>query len=157
MNGNEWERKLNTLLNQLDPKKFFFIKFPTPTTLRKINNKFCLVYSDKALCDFIGIYQGHFILIETKTINGKYWETRRLKFHQLEQLKLIASLGGISLILFYVEHIKKIIIFSINEYLDFIKSKQQNNIPWKQMMENKQPIEIKKEELKIFFQSVFLN
>ncbi len=156
MNGNEWERQLNKLLKQLDPKKFFFIKFPTPTRLKKKNNNFDLVYSDKALCDFIGINNGQFILIETKTINGKYWETRRLKKHQIEQLSLISNLNGISLIFFYVEHIEKIVIYSIEEYIYFIENQTLNNIPWRKIVENGDLVAIKKEDLEIFFQSILL-
>ena len=157
MNGNEWER---TLLKYLDNfcknEKCYFFKSQTPTIMRKINGKYTLVYSQKAICDFIGISNETFVLIEAKSINNKYWDTRRLKNHQKDQLLKIQKLGGISLIIFYIKLIDKVLIIPIDEYLLLKEETNRQNININILINNGKIVENKIDSVKKLFESIFL-
>ncbi len=97
----------------------FFIKSPTPMKMIHSNGKTIPVYSNKALCDFIGIYNSKFILIEAKNISTTRFEFSRLKEHQEKQLASIKRHGGVALIMFGVTIENIIVILEINDYLVF--------------------------------------
>lgn len=95
----------------------FFIKSPTPMKLIKSGEKTIPVYANKALCDFIGIYNSKFILIEAKNISTSRFEFNRLKEHQEKQLASIRRHGGIALIMFGITKENIIIVLDIDNYL----------------------------------------
>lgn len=120
--GIEFENAFNKELKKIEKEnKGFFIKSPTPMQKVLIDGKFKTIYSQKALCDFFGIVNKKFILIELKTISTKSFELRRLKNHQIKQLESIHKFGGISLIFFKIKNRENIILVEIQKYLDFIK------------------------------------
>ena len=117
--GKNFENKILTELDKLTKYNVaYFIKSPTPFRSVPSGNTYKLVYSAKALCDFVGIYKGLFILMEAKTISGASFSLNRLKDHQLEQLTKIKNLGGLSYIIFHIKRYDKNIALSINKYLE---------------------------------------
>ena len=42
------------------------------------------LYSSKALCDFVGIHNKKFILIECKEVSGDKFDSKRLKENQIK-------------------------------------------------------------------------
>lgn len=116
---------LNSLKNLEKNKLCYFIKSPTPHRLIKDkNNNYNFVYFDKSLCDFIGIYNEKFVLIEAKETSLDRFYIKRLKNHQLEQLIRINELGGMSYIIFYFWKHNKILSVKINDYLNLILDKK---------------------------------
>jgi len=118
----------NKLLKINKNEKGFFIKSPTPMKMININGKVVPIYANKALCDFVGIYNKKFILIESKNISGVRFEFKRLKDHQEKQLASIMRHGGISLIIFYLTLTHEIIILKIDKYLVFKSQTQKKSI-----------------------------
>jgi len=54
--GKKFENKILNELNQLSKKGLcFFIKSPTPIRTIPTSEGYKMVYSEKALCDFLGI------------------------------------------------------------------------------------------------------
>ncbi len=157
MTGNEWEKKLLKYLEKLClEKQCFFFKSQTPTIMKKINGKYTLVYSKKAICDFIGIYNEKFVLIEAKSINNQYWDTRRLKEHQKQQLKKIKKLKGISVIIFYIKIMDKVLIMTIDEYLDLLEINKKQNINIKILSNFGRISENNEKDIIELFKSIFL-
>lgn len=114
----KFENKILEKLNKLSKKEIcFFIKSPTPSRMIATKNGYKMTYTEKALCDFIGIYLGKFILIEAKEISGTRFNHERLKKHQVKQLSSIRKHGGYSFIFFNVKKINKIIGVKIDDYL----------------------------------------
>ncbi len=158
--GKRFENQIEELLNELDSisKKSLFFKSPIPTIMHKNKNGYQLVFSEKALCDFYGIYQKHFVLIEAKHISGKYWNTKRLKEHQIEQLIMIKRLGGLSQIWFSLSLKRNsLFIFDIDSYLKLINAENKINLNINFIIENAREIKKDSKELFIFFESTFLS
>ncbi len=97
----------------------FFIKSPTPMKMVHTDKGTIPVYANKALCDFVGIYNGKFVLIEAKNVTTSRFEFSRLKDHQEKQLASIKRHGGVSLIMFGLTQENAIVILEIDEYLVF--------------------------------------
>ncbi len=117
-NGKDFENKISKGLQKITKKELgFFIKSPTPMQMVPTTEGYIMTYANKALCDFIGIYQGKFILIEAKEISGTRFEFRRLKDHQLQQLSAIKKYGGYAWIYFNLIKLKKIVAVPIDSYL----------------------------------------
>ncbi len=158
--GKNFENQIEELLNELDSisKKSLFFKSPIPTIMHKNKNGYQLVFSEKALCDFYGIYQKHFVLIEAKHISGKYWNTKRLKDHQIQQLIEIKQLGGLSQIWFSLSLKRNsLFIFDIDSYLKLINQENKINLNINFIIENAKEIKKDSKELFIFFESTFLS
>ena len=118
----------NKLLKINKSEKGFFIKSPTPMKMINVNGKIVPIYSNKALCDFVGIYNKKFILIESKNISGVRFEFKRLKEHQEKQLASIKRHGGISLIIFFLVKTNELIILKIDNYLVFKSQTEKKSI-----------------------------
>ncbi len=129
MSGKNLE---NIILDQLkkisEREQGFFIKSPTPIKNININGKYKMIYSEKALCDFVGILNKKFILIEAKEVSGNRFDFRRLKDHQIKQLSSIQKYGGISIIVFHIKMIDKIVIVKIVDYLLYLNSTNKKSI-----------------------------
>ena len=106
----------------------FFIKSPTPIKMIANHGKIVPIYSNKALCDFVGIYNEKFILIETKNISGVRFEFKRLKDHQQKQLSAIKRHGGISILIFYLVKSYEMVILEIDKYLVFKSQTEKKSI-----------------------------
>ncbi len=118
--GRNLENEISKRLLKINKSgRGFFIKSPTPMKLVHVEGKSIPVYANKALCDFIGIYNSKFILIEAKNVNTTRFEFSRLKEHQEKQLASIKRHGGVSLIMFGVAKENAIVILEIDEYLVF--------------------------------------
>ncbi|NOQ50048.1 MAG: hypothetical protein GQ557_00080 [Mycoplasmataceae bacterium] len=116
--GRSFENKLSLALASLTKKELgFFIKSPTPIRLIIENNQQKVIHAQKALCDFIGIFNTKFILLEAKEITNKRFELKRLKAHQMKQLSKIKQFGGQGIIIFNCVSMKKVIAVSIDDYL----------------------------------------
>ncbi len=125
MNGKTFEKDIYNQLKILENKKIgFFIKSPTP--IKTINKK--IIFYEKALCDFIGILNNKFFIIEAKEISEKRFDFRRLKEHQIKQLKLIEKYGGISIIIFNIKIKNKIVLVRINKFLNEKKKSNKKSI-----------------------------
>lgn len=110
-------------------EKGFFIKSPTPIKKVITKKQEKIVYYQKALCDFVGIINKKFILLELKDISGNSFELRRLKQHQISQLQKIKKLGGESFILFRIKKEENlIVIVKIFDYLNFIEFNNKKSI-----------------------------
>ena len=158
--GPKWEKHIKELLDvtcDIHSNSCKFYKSPIPTVMRKQKNIFFLVYTEKALCDFYGIYNKRFILIEAKNISGKYWDKSRLKEHQINQLKMIDSLGGKSFIFFNIEDDDYFFIFEINNYLKNIESIKTRNVKRESIFNLGVKIKKDSKSLFLFFESTFLN
>ncbi len=157
--GKKFEKQIEELLNTLGKtsSKSLFFKSPIPTIMHKGRNGFQLVFSEKALCDFYGIYREKFVLIEAKHISGKYWNTKRLKNHQIQQLIKIKKLGGISQIWFSLSLKQNyLFVFNINEYLDLLSSEEKVNLNINFIITKAKKIKKDPNALFIFFESIFL-
>ncbi len=118
--GRDFENKISKkLLKITKSERGFFIKSPTPMKMVPVNGKIIPIYANKALCDFIGIYNAKFVLIETKNLSTKRFEFKRLKDHQEKQLASIKRHGGISIILINISETNEIISLEIDDYLVF--------------------------------------
>lgn len=113
---NEISKKL-LKINKLG--RGYFIKSPTPMKMVHSGGKTIPVYANKALCDFIGIYNSKFVLIEAKNISTKRFEFSRLKEHQEKQLASIKRHGGCSVIMFGITSENIIVSLEIDDYLVF--------------------------------------
>ena len=127
--GQLFENLINKELSKLSKKEFcYFIKSPTPIRMIATKEGYKMAYAEKALCDFIGIFQGKFILIEAKEISGIRFDFKRLKDHQIKQLSSIQKHGGYSIILFNVKQLNKIISVSIDKYLIYLNQTEKKSI-----------------------------
>lgn len=127
--GRKLENKISKVLLKVNKKeRGFFIKSPTPMKLIKTNEKIIPIYSNKALCDFIGIYNTMFILIEVKNISGVRFEFKRLGEHQEKQLSSIKRHGGISFIIFGINNASELIIINIDDYLVYKTQTEKKSI-----------------------------
>lgn len=124
--GKNFEKQVEFSLTKMTTKGFgYFVKSPTPIKIIKINYRYGYpqitnaVFEKTALCDFYGIVNKQFILIETKEVQGDYFNKNNLKSHQIHQLQQINFHGGISLILLYFKKSNTIIGLEINEFLKF--------------------------------------
>lgn len=135
--GREFENEISKFLLKINKTEHgFFIKSPTPMKMiRNSQEKIVPIYSNKALCDFVGIYNNKFVLIEVKYINGKRFEFNRLKEHQEKQLSAIKRFGGVSLIIFGLSTEEKIIVLEIENYLIFKFQSNKKSINIKQLLE----------------------
>ncbi|BDV03369.1 MAG: hypothetical protein HPPSJP_0900 [Candidatus Hepatoplasma scabrum] len=126
----KFELSIEKELREINKKEIgFFIKSPTPIkkVIKKKEEKY--IYYQKALCDFIGIFNKKFILLELKDISGNSFEIRRLKEHQINQLIKINKLGGKSFILFRLKKENNlIIIVKIFDYLNFTEFNNKKSI-----------------------------
>ena len=129
MHGKEFENIIFNNLNKISQKKLgFFIKSPTPMKSIKIGSTYKVIYHQKALCDFVGIINGQFILIEAKEISNTRFEFRRLKYHQIEQLLSIKKHGGTSIIIFYIKLKNMILLVDIDAYLEHFNNSKKKSI-----------------------------
>ncbi|RKX67023.1 MAG: hypothetical protein DRP42_01670 [Tenericutes bacterium] len=127
--GNELEQKIWENLKLLNSDELgFFIKSPTPTKAVPINGEYKFVFSAKALCDFVGICEKKFVLIEVKEVSGPRFDVKRLKKHQLNQLRKIKSYGGISLVIFLIREYDKIYVLTVDQYDDIFLNLERKSI-----------------------------
>ena len=146
--GKEFENKLILELQKIEKKEMgFFIRSPTPMRMIKVNNIYKVIYAEKALCDFVGIFMNYMILMELKDISGTRFNIDRLKNHQIKQLSSIKRYGGLSYILFRINSIKEIYIIDINTYLVYINQTNKKSINNKIIMEIGIKLDIKKIDL----------
>lgn len=116
--GRIFENNISKKLLKINKsERGFFIKSPTPMKMVPINGKIVPIYANKALCDFIGIYNSRFVLIETKNVSGIRFEFKRLRDHQEKQLSSIKRHGGVSVILINLSNTNEIIAIEIEDYL----------------------------------------
>ncbi len=116
--GRKLENNISKKLLKINKsERGFFIKSPTPIKMINQNGKIVPIYSNKALCDFIGIYNSKFVLIEVKNLSGVRFEFKRLKEHQEKQLSSIRRHGGISIILIYLSTTNELFSLGIDDYL----------------------------------------
>lgn len=134
--GRIFENKLSRKLQSINRKGTgFFIKSPTPIKLIRNNDQVTPTFANKALCDFIGIYNNKFIIIEAKNISNERFNLSRLKKHQVNQLSAIKKFGGVSIIVFNDEENDEIIILDIDEYLDYVLNTELKSINLKKLRE----------------------
>lgn len=127
--GRKFENQLSKSLLKINRKeRGFFIKSPTPMKMVKQGEKIIPIYSNKALCDFIGIYNSKFVLIEAKNISGVRFEFKRLREHQEKQLAAIKRHGGVSIILMFLSKSSEIISLEIDDYLVFKSQTEKKSI-----------------------------
>lgn len=126
----KFELLIEQQLREINRKKIgFFIKSPTPIKKITIKKKEKYIYYQKALCDFIGILNKKFVLLELKDISKNNFELRRLKEHQRNQLIKIRKLGGESFLLFRLKKENDlIIIIRIFDYLNLIELNDKKSI-----------------------------
>ncbi len=118
--GRNLENEISKRLLKINKSgRGFFIKSPTPMKMVHTSNGTIPVYANKALCDFVGIYNSKFILIEAKNISTSRFEFSRLREHQEKQLASIKRHGGVSLIMFGLTKENAIVILEIDEYFVF--------------------------------------
>lgn len=116
---NQFENLFFKIINQININdQGYFIKSPTPIKLIYKNNKQIPIFFEKALCDFLGIYQGKFILIELKTISNNYFVKERLTNSQINQLQKVAFFQGISIVGFWIKNEDIIVLLPINKLLN---------------------------------------
>lgn len=127
--GRKLENNISKKLLKINKsERGFFIKSPTPMKMIHQDGKIIPIYSNKALCDFIGIYNSKFVLIEVKNISGVRFEFKRLKEHQEKQLSSIKRHGGISIILIYISTTNQLISLEIDEYLVYKSQTEKKSI-----------------------------
>ena len=127
--GRNLENKISKKLLSINKKGLgFFIKSPTPMKMVRSGDKIIPIYANKALCDFIGIYNSVFVLIEAKNITGKRFEFDRLKEHQEKQLSAIQRHGGKSIIMFGLTEDNVIAVLGIDEYLVYKSQTERKSI-----------------------------
>lgn len=135
-NGKEFEKLLLDNLNILNENEIgYFIQSPTPFRSVPFGESYKLIYSAKALCDFVGIFQGTFFLLEAKVVSGSSFPFDRLKEHQVYQLKRIRDLGGHSFIIFHIKRTNEIFALSIKYYVDFFSNTEKKSIHIKEIKE----------------------
>ncbi|BDU67478.1 MAG: hypothetical protein TYPL_1310 [Candidatus Tyloplasma litorale] len=145
--GRNLENNISNKLLKINKSgRGFFIKSSTPIKMIKKDNMIVPIYANKALCDFVGIYNTKFILIEAKNISGKRFEFNRLKEHQEKQLSTIKRHGGFSFIMFglIIENI--IVILEIDDYLVFKSQTERKSIDVETLKEIGTKISIEKIE-----------
>jgi recombination protein U len=128
-NGKEFENRIITELDKLQEYGVgYFIKSPTPFRSVPSGNSYKLIYSAKALCDFVGIYKGTFILMEAKSVSGASFAINRLKEHQYDQLVNIKNLGGLSYIIFNIQRYNKVVALEIGKYNEILTNLNKKSI-----------------------------
>ena len=127
--GRKLENNISKKLLKINKsERGFFIKSPTPIKMINQGGKIIPIYSNKALCDFIGIYNSKFVLIEVKNVSGVRFEFKRLREHQEKQLSSIKRHGGISIIFIYISTMNKLISLEIDEYLVYKSQTEKKSI-----------------------------
>ncbi len=127
--GRNLENEISKKLLRINKQgRGFFIKSPTPMKMVHSGGKTIPVYANKALCDFIGIYNSKFVLIEAKNISTTRFEFSRLKEHQEKQLASIKRHGGVSLIMFGITQENIIVVLEIDDYLVFKSQTERKSI-----------------------------
>ncbi len=148
----KFEVKISTQLNKLIKKGVsFFIKSPTPIRMIPTKEGYKMTYSEKALCDFIGIYNKKFVIIEAKEVSGKRFDFKRLKDHQIKQLSSIKRFGGYAFIFFELKEIKKVISVKIDDYLIYINQTTKKSININALLEIGETIEL--ESIETYFKT----
>lgn len=150
--GREFENKLSKQLLKINKsERGFFIKSPTPMKMINYGGKIVPIYSNKALCDFIGIYKGIFILIEAKNISSSRFEFSRLKDHQEKQLSSIRRHGGYSCLIFNFSEKKETYLMDIEDYLVLKSHSNKKSINYNELIQMSHKIIIT--EIEEFFQN----
>lgn len=118
----------------------FLEKRNLPIKIIKKNNEVVIgKLLKKSYVDYFGFIDGKYITFETKQTNEDFFMLSQLKKHQLEHLRLISSLNGISFLilhffsydktyLIHYEEIEKFVLKKKKKLLlnDLIKSKTDN-------------------------------
>lgn len=127
--GRNLENEISKKLLKINKSgRGFFIKSPTPMKMVQQGDISVPVYSNKALCDFIGIYNAKFVLIEAKNISTSRFEISRLREHQVKQLSSIRRHGGISIIMFGITKENVVVSLGIDDYLVYVSQTERKSI-----------------------------
>lgn len=127
--GRNLENEISKKLLKINKQgRGFFIKSPTPMKMVRNGDKIIPIYANKALCDFIGIYNSKFILIEAKNVTGTRFVIDRLKEHQEKQLASIKRHGGASFIMFGLSEEGIVVVLEIDEYLVYKSQTERKSI-----------------------------
>lgn len=145
--GRNLENEISKKLLKINKAgKGFFIKSPTPMKMIRSEDKVIPIYSNKALCDFVGIYKSKFVLIEAKNISGTRFIFDRLKEHQEKQLSSIKRHGGSSFIIFGLTDENIFVILEIEDYLIFKSQTERKSMSIENIKEIGRIIDIEKIE-----------
>lgn len=146
--GRNLENEISKKLLKINKgERGFFIKSPTPMKMvHTPEGKTIPVYANKALCDFVGIYNSAFVLIEAKNISTTRFEFSRLKDHQEKQLASIKRHGGAAVIMFGITNENIIVVLDINEYLVFKSQTEKKSINVETLKEIGKIIEVSQVE-----------
>ncbi len=98
---------LETLLNRtsdyyLQNHKLLFFKRNLPITIYKNNNGNIIgKLTNKSQTDYYGVYEGRYIDFEAKQTSKDVFYLKNIKQHQLDHLKIINEINGISFLVLY--------------------------------------------------------
>lgn len=141
----KFEIKISNELNKLLKKEIcFFIKSPTPIRMIPTKAGYKMTYTEKALCDFIGIFSNKFIIIEAKEVSGIRFDFKRLKEHQVYQLSSIQRHGGFAFLWFEIKSLNKVVSVKIQDYLIYINQTNKKSININALLEIGQEINLEK-------------
>ncbi len=103
-------------------KGFYFWKISTPTA-HYINNK--INYSNNAKSDFVGVFNGKFIILETKTTIKDKFYFKKIQDHQVKYLQKINNNKGYAFIIIWMQLTNEVYIIDI-KYWDNIINKHKS-------------------------------
>ena len=127
----------NTNLYYIEKEKAYIYKKPTPITIAKVDypsRKEAVIkeayFKTPSTTDYNGIYKGKYIDFEAKETASLSFPLSNIHEHQIEHLKKVLELGGISLLI--VRFTKKNITFLLEtKYLiSFINDSNRKSIPY---------------------------
>ncbi|NQX83991.1 MAG: Holliday junction resolvase RecU [Mycoplasmataceae bacterium] len=112
------ERILRSLNNMTVPSHF--IKSPTPVSVQEsLGNRITKgYYKESALNDFVGSYNGKFVLIEAK-VTSERLNYSRVKTHQMSSLESAYESNGMALIVIFFQKDNKVMAI---DYKDMKKN-----------------------------------
>lgn len=115
--GIRFEEKILRSLNNMTVPSHF-IKSPTPVSVQEsIGNKITKgYYKESALNDFVGSYNGNFILIEAKVADERL-NYSRIKKHQINSLRETDASGGIALLVILFQKYNKVMVLEYKEMI----------------------------------------
>ncbi len=88
-------------------------------------------FKEKSTTDYYGLYKGVYVDFEAKSTRNKVsFPLENLKYHQIEHLKEVDRLGGISFLLIEFSLLDEIYILKTKDLVKFLSTSKLKSIPY---------------------------
>ena len=134
--GMDFEAAINdTNLYYKEKGLALFTKRPTPINVVKVDYSHGATitqayYETQSTTDYNGVYQGHYVDFEAKSVRGKTsFPLSNIPKQQIEHLSFVLSHGGIGFFLIRFETLEKVFLVPASYVIDFYQKRERASIP----------------------------